>query len=62
MLIPKNFWSKDWKSAGKKITKEEEKKDPAGEVPQNTMAGTFDRGSLQMGATIQGTGLFGGQP
>ena len=27
------------------------------------MAGTFDRGSLQMGATIQGgTGLFGGQP
>ena len=42
--------------------KEEEKKEPAGEVPQNTMAGTFDRGSLQMGATIQGTGLFGGQP
>ena len=45
----------------KKPSKGEEKKDPTTEEPgaQNTMAGTFDRVSMPMGATIQGTGLFG---
>ena len=55
--------SKSAEKDKKASNKDEERKEVAADAkPDATMAGTFDRATLQMGATIQGTGLFGQPP